>query len=27
MRRMDWTDGTINPKMWGYQAKTDKKKK
>lgn len=27
MKRMDWTDGTINPKMWGYQAKSEKKKK
>lgn len=22
-----WTDGTVNPKMWNYQSKTDKKKK
>ena len=27
VRGIKWTEGTINPKTWGYQAKTEKKKK
>jgi hypothetical protein len=27
VRGIKWTEGTINPKTWGYQAKTDKKRK
>ena len=26
-RGMEWTEGTVNPKMWGYQASSEKKKK
>lgn len=27
VRAIEWTDGTINPKFWGYQAKDSGKKK
>jgi hypothetical protein len=27
VRGIKWTEGTINPKTWGYQSKTEKKKK
>jgi hypothetical protein len=27
VRGIKWTDGTINPKTWGYQSKTEKKRK
>ena len=27
MEVIEWTDGTINPKFWGYQAKDSGKKK
>ncbi len=26
-RGMEWTEGTVNPKMWGYSPKENKKKK
>lgn len=26
-RGMEWTEGTVNPKMWGYNPKENKKKK
>lgn len=26
-RGMEWTDGKVNPKMWGYQPSDKKKKK
>ena len=26
-RGMEWTEGTVNPKMWGYIPKESKKKK
>jgi|AP86_3_1055499.scaffolds.fasta_scaffold00713_7 hypothetical protein len=27
MKRMEWTEGRINPKLWGSQVKESKKKK
>jgi len=27
VRSMSWTEGTINPKSWGYQAPEKKKRK
>jgi len=27
IRSMEWTSGTISPKMYGYKPRTDKKKK
>jgi len=27
VRRMDWTEGTVNPKSWGYNAPEKKKRK
>lgn len=27
VRRMDWTEGKVNPKMWGYQPPQTKKRK
>lgn len=27
MKRMEWTEGTINPRIWGSQPKESKKRK
>ena len=27
VRGMEWTEGTVNPKMWGYNAPERKKRK
>jgi len=27
VRRMDWTQGTVNPKSWGYNVPEKKKRK
>lgn len=26
LKAIKWTDGTVNPKLWGNQVKTEKKK-
>lgn len=27
LKRIDWTDGRVNPKLWGYQSPKPKKRK
>ncbi len=27
LKKIEWTEGRVNPKLWGYKAKESKKKK